>query len=424
MTFLVVCLYTCVIFLRPAEILPVFHGVPFFLIFSILSVVCVVVEGGKCPRLPQNKMLLFFAVSVVLSNITVGWVGGAWGALYRMSTNLVYYFCLLKVLTTKKRITAFLYVLTGLIFVLSVHGFIQAKTGVGFGDIKPFFDTREGGVYRIRYSGTLNDPNDFSLVLVSFLAFPLLGIRYKKWSILLKILIGGVVVLVGYNIYCTYSRGAIVGTLILLILFFAVKKISIKRLTQGLAFAVLLMMLAPAVSGLLGTASLEEESAAGRVIAWEKGLQAFRKHPLFGIGYNRFDEIHNHAAHNAYVQVMTEEGTVGLYFFMGMIYFNLCHLLSIMKLDIPDSDDAYLVHSLFIALVVFFVMILFLSRAYNLYIYLLMALSSAVIAKYPDIISNGKGRIHPTGGDWFNISLLTVFFIFGIYIIVRFGLRG
>lgn len=422
MAFITVCMYTCVIFLRPAEILPALQGIPFFLIFSILSILTVALEQAQSPKLPQNKLLILFAFAVIISNITVGWFGGATGAAYRMSTNLVYYFCLIRTLSNRDRITKFIYLLFFLTIILSIHGVIQSKTGYGFGNITPLFDSREGGVMRIRYSGTLNDPNDLSLILVPFLTFAIIGIIYKKWPLIIKLFMIPAIALVAVNIRLTYSRGAIVGSLVLLALVIAIKKLSLKKMLQGIGVCIMLLMFAPAISGLLGTASFEEESAAGRVVAWEQGLIAFKYQPIFGIGYDRWYEIHKHAAHNTYVQVMTEEGVVGLFGFLGFIYFTIVQLTTVMKSPNLTKDDLYLIHAGFISLVVFLIMAFFLSRAYNLYIYLFVALNSAIASQY--ITEENSANFRFTNKHVRFISFLTIGFVIFVYLIVTLGLRG
>ena len=97
------------------------------------------------------------------------------------------------------------------------------------------------------------------------------------------------------------------------------------------------------VVGLLtGAYILKKESVAGRIITWSASKEAFKEHPLFGVGYGRFTAVYGDAqatfflkqdrtheeimtadtveyAFNEYVQIAVELGIVGLGLFLLMI---------------------------------------------------------------------------------------------------------
>ena len=51
-----------------------------------------------------------------------------------------------------------------------------------------------------------------------------------------------------------------------------------------------------------------ESSAQGRVQAWAEGLQMFKSHPLFGVGFGRYTDFNRLVAHNSFVHTLGELG--------------------------------------------------------------------------------------------------------------------
>ena len=63
-----------------------------------------------------------------------------------------------------------------------------------------------------------------------------------------------------------------------------------------------------------------ESSAQGRVQSWAEGLQMFKSHPLFGVGFGRYTDFNRLVAHNSFVHTLGELGFLGAFAFVGMGY--------------------------------------------------------------------------------------------------------
>src|SRR5262249_54778872 len=69
--------------------------------------------------------------------------------------------------------------------------------------------------------------------------------------------------------------------------------------------------------------SADEESAHGRVVAWQAGLEMIQSSPVWGVGEDQFVEHHNLTAHNSLVLCLAELGLLGTMFWIGLFYFAL-----------------------------------------------------------------------------------------------------
>jgi putative inorganic carbon (HCO3(-)) transporter len=182
-----------------------------------------------------------------------------------------------------------------------------------------------------------------------------------------------------YAIYLTHSRGAVVGLSAMILLTLR------KRLGSVRTFALVgVLVVAAAVTNLAGSRaySVNEASAGGRIEVWSVGLEMFRAHPLFGVGYGNFVENsaeYGLTAHNSFVLCLAELGLIGCFFWLALIVATARELQAAERA--PSAGEPEGLHKLIVALkaslVGFLVCALFLSRAYAPHLYLLLGLCSA-----------------------------------------------
>ncbi|MDF1730778.1 MAG: O-antigen ligase family protein [Minwuia sp.] len=178
----------------------------------------------------------------------------------------------------------------------------------------------------------LGDPNDLSLVLLFGAGWALAAADTAGLGRMLRI--GGMVifVLIACAIVATQSRGGLLG-IAAVIGVFASRRVKSKLLlgTAGvLAMAVLF-----AVAGIddrqSGGAHEEgiDESAMGRIYAWQAAIGMALAKPLFGVGLDNFYfnyylfsphwDGKNHAVHSTWFGVIAETGIVGFAAFATMV---------------------------------------------------------------------------------------------------------
>jgi O-antigen ligase len=78
-----------------------------------------------------------------------------------------------------------------------------------------------------------------------------------------------------------------------------------------------------------------EESAAERLVVWERAKTIFSDHPVMGIGFNGFwfasQDLNLHNVHNYYLQMAAEMGTVGLVMLVALLVASARHGLRLYR---------------------------------------------------------------------------------------------
>jgi putative inorganic carbon (HCO3(-)) transporter len=137
--------------------------------------------------------------------------------------------------------------------------------------------------------------------------------KYRKWLYLAAVLFSI------HPMFFSYSRGAYIAMLAVIVVYGLIKKRSLLVLVAALVFT-WQVILPPSVVDrieMTETTSGElEESAADRVILWEHAKQLFEENPVFGIGFNGFPFTLQGQrltdTHNFYMKTASEQGVIGL----------------------------------------------------------------------------------------------------------------
>ncbi|MGF1756769.1 O-antigen ligase family protein [Photobacterium sagamiensis] len=178
----------------------------------------------------------------------------------------------------------------------------------------------------------LGDPNDLALVLMFPAAFALSLMLNKGIGFFSRSLGFMSFISLFSAVIATQSRGGLLG-IMAVIGVFAYRRTQSKSLflIGGALVAALLYTVAGIsgrASGGAGEAGIDE-SAMGRLYAWEAAFHMALENPLFGVGIDNFyynyyfyskhwDGL-NHAVHSTWFGVLAETGFVGLLVFIAMI---------------------------------------------------------------------------------------------------------
>ncbi len=177
----------------------------------------------------------------------------------------------------------------------------------------------------------LGDPNDLSLVLMFPLSFAV-GLSVSPTGRLDRLIgiLGSIAIIAA--IIATQSRGGLLGMMAVfgVVGWRLVKNKAMLILVGAIGLAVLF-----AVAGISSRASggaHEEgidESAMGRIYAWEAAIRMAARRPLTGVGLDNFVPNYffysdhwdgmNHAVHSTWFGVLGETGMPGLVVFVSMI---------------------------------------------------------------------------------------------------------
>ena len=230
---------------------------------------------------------------------------------------------------------------------------------------------------RVRGLGQMNDPNDLALVLVAFL--PFLGLAWRKGRTVRNVLLLGLpAAFLVYGIYLTRSRGGMLGILAVCFAGLVGRVSRTKALVATAAMAAIFL----AANFTAGRAvSTSEESAAQRIDAWSEGLDMFRSSPVLGVGFQNFTDRHDLTAHNSFVLCFAELGAVGYFFWLALLVVAILQLEQVRQCtddglggDVLRRQARVLIASFAGMLAAAF----FLSRSYNVALYLLVGLAFAL----------------------------------------------
>jgi O-antigen ligase len=269
-----------------------------------------------------------------------------------------------------------------------------------------------------RLAGPLGDPNYYAQILLPIVPLGLLTIRRER-SRLLRIAAGATTVLVVVAMAFTYSRGAAVALLALVIAMTVMGYLRAVHLATVAAGIAILLAVVPAyrervesiasVGGATARAGQEtsaDESSRSRTTEMLAAGLAFLDHPAFGVGPGGFPfyyqeyaprvgiEVHEkatsgaekgeaakRAAHDVFIGVAADLGAAGLAVFAAILGLTAAGLLRVRRRwGALRPDLVNLADSLFLALLAYVVAGLFLSLAFERYLWLLVALGGAAVA--------------------------------------------
>jgi O-antigen ligase len=286
---------------------------------------------------------------------------------------------------------------------LAIAFLAGAVTAAAYGLVTPASEEELG-----RLSSSVLDPNQLASVLVAGLPLAATLALMARKAPLARLAAVGAGLFCLLSLCLTVSRGGLIalaaslaaaailgGRWRLPIIAMAIVTISV---TVGY-FAVL----APesALERITQTTRGESEVTEGRTTIWQVAWRAFEAHPVRGVGAGNFQEAAPHyllqpgslgrtdtiidqplATHNTYLQILAEEGIVGLALFLSVIVFCLGSVIRAATLfkRRSDRDMEALARALAVALIGTVVADFFLSQEFSKQLWLLMGICPAMLA--------------------------------------------
>lgn len=397
MRFTLFLLVNALLFVRPGEIVPELGEVPIYLICIVACLAAswpAILELWRRPNpaVPPILLCVFcLAALVPVSLAANGKMDEAIEFGFEFAKVLVYLvlFAALVDSTEKLRqlfgwLGIFAAVTAGLA-VVQYHGAIQVSQPQGGhrGFVQDYeIDRLTGEVTVFRRmcgTGLFNDPNDLGLLLVTGILIALYGM-VAAGAGLRRLLWGGALLLFGYALFLTHSRGSFLALLAGLGTLFQARYGWKRTVLAGAAgLPVLLVVFAGRMTDF---SAVTQGTGASRVELWSDGLFMFKEAPLFGIGMNQFTTRSSHVAHNSFIHCYTELGFLGGTFFLGAFYLACFALLRLGRQREEGELDPELgrLHPFLLAVVVAYVAgIFFLSRSYVVPTYTILGLGVAAL---------------------------------------------
>lgn len=273
------------------------------------------------------------------------------------------------------------------------------KKGVSTGDEEPGEESTPG-----RVAGPVGETNRYAQVMVVLLPlglFQMLSERSRRR----RILIGAACVPILIAVLLTFSRGAGVAIVLVLLAMLVLGYVRVKHFA-AIATAILLIILCAAPAYLHRMATLEnlgnlltsrgvgvDSSSRGRATLYIATAKVFLDHPILGVGpgqarsymsrYSRegFLRIEGtKRSHNMYLEELANTGILGFAGFMCVLMVVLKQLFSLRRrLEPRNYEYACIVTGLFFSIFTYLCTALFLHLSYERYYWILLALAGAAI---------------------------------------------
>lgn len=299
--------YLFLLYVRPQEFIPVLSGIPLLPVVLVLATVFWFKEPHRDMQSPQFKLMGWLYFLMCWSLLKGGLFEQAGEVLGGFFPPLLLFILIASGINTLSRMRM-LFVVIGIVMtIISLHSIDEAANGIGWTGAVPL----QG---RVIYLGFLSDPNDLSMAML--MALPLMGYTAYKAGLIMRVFWLAAIGALMYAIALCDSRGAMLA-LACMLLHFCVLRFGVRR-----SMLVAPFMLAPLAflgSSRMGDMSAKEESAEGRVRAWQQGFLMFYSNPLFGVGRGEFTSYHHITAHNSYMLVLAELGFVGFWVWISLL---------------------------------------------------------------------------------------------------------
>jgi putative inorganic carbon (hco3(-)) transporter len=204
-----------------------------------------------------------------------------------------------------------------------------------------------------RAAGPITDPNDFGYLQACVLPLSvyLLALEPRR-----RVLWGLCFALMAGAILASLSRGALVGLGGLLIWALATRRIPLGGilLAGGTVLAVgalALVIWSPLINDRLQSHDkIAQQNVNSRIAFWSAAVRMWEDHPVVGVGVDRYgieapSYVRNSqiildrpAAHDSYLQILAEQGALGLLTFLGFLLSTWALLLRAHRLALARDD--------------------------------------------------------------------------------------
>jgi O-antigen ligase len=385
----------------------------------LLSPFLIYVVGERRPLVVTAALPLMIVYLVVLV-LAAAVAGGARASTVApvitfLSEGLLLYLLVTNAIRTPRQLRAVIWTVIlagafmGLISLWQelTHSYHQTLGGLGQLD-STGFDVGNGlsKDLRPRLAGPIGEKNRYAQVLLVLLPLAVSRMRAEP-NRRLRLLAAGCAGLILCGVVLTFSRGAAVAALILVLVAAALRLISLRQLVAMVAVvATLVALIAPdyvtRLQSLGGAdAALSQQSSGvdaaiqGRATENIAALGVFRDHPLLGVGTGQFFSRYsaqygnaldlrfleqNRRAHNLYLEIAADTGLLGLGAFLAIV---LVTLVSLRRLTVRcrtrNPALASMGDALLAALIAYLASGLFLQLAYQRYFWFLVALANAAV---------------------------------------------
>jgi len=391
-------IYLVLLYIRPQDFIPALERMRIMLVLaSAILVIFFIHKTFRRARISifatrQHILMFILLVIVPVSDIVNGRFAESWDGLNEFLTVFLLFFLIVNIVDDEDKFRKVCWVLVSLTVLISINGIIMHFRGTGLAGSTPVEGTR------VRWIGIFGDPNDYALAINSFFPFLLVTLFDRTVSRTSRFLILVGVLISVLTLYYTNSRGGFIAFLCIIGIFSVKRWGLLKGIAVGAVFLAAGIALAPSR---MGNLSPYEVSAAGRVNSWIDGLVYLKGHPIFGIGFQNFEDYSTLAAHSAFIKCMAELGMTGYFVWMAILYVSYTDVIKVSgkkNAAVALRRNAFERYAeiLQLSLIGFAASAVFLSQTFMPVLYLLVALSTLAShntlsgLRFPRFLSGGE----------------------------------
>jgi hypothetical protein len=441
MQFFLFILANALLFIRPSELIPDLHAVEIYRWFILA---CLVVSA---PAVLKQASLRFPGVPPIVTCVLLllpaifasGFFHGDTELMQETTVEFVkiviYFLLLISLVTDVAHLRKFLRWIcifsaaVTLIAVLRYHADLEGpppvrkhnpgnqKTTHGTYVVDEVRDPQTGQLVKVNRmcgTGIFNDPNDFSLILVTaipmclcWLTDPQSKVSKPFWLILLLFF--------GYALMLTHSRGGFLAMMAGLVTLVHLKYGAKKTILLGVIFMPLLLV---AFAGRMTSISADEGTGQARIQLWSDGLDIFRYSPVIGIGMDNYRQFSNHVAHQSFIHCFTELGLIGGTLFLGAFFLALKGMYDLRnRLEDVEPELRRLYPFVCAMLIAYTVGICFLSRSYIVPTYMMLGVAIVYLRLHSTQTIDPLPRW--TAATWPKLAGVSVCFLVTAFVFVR-----
>jgi len=321
MEFFGLLIFLFLVYIRPQDFVPGLLGARLVFVAMALTIFYWIMtevqrRTTKLFNLTQDFWLFGLAVAVLISTFKINWLSYTLNTLVEMSKLLAFYFMVSFIIDSEKRLEVFV---KFLVFFTMAVCFVAALQPFGIDIFKVGMSED-----RIQGVGIFQNPNYLAYSAIFALPFAY-NLLVRSQGFANRMLGFSALSVLVWAIFLTKSRGGFICFVLTMLFTIGQTRGRVFRLLVNL-FSVLIILLAVTNGfGRMGTLlNMQQDSAImDRVEAWYVAIQLFKESPLTGIGYGRFEEYSRKAAHSSFVQIGVENGVIGLFLWVGFLYFLL-----------------------------------------------------------------------------------------------------
>ncbi len=300
------------------------------------------------PMPPLTLSLGAFLVVAIATFVIGGASPNGYPELRSLSTGLLFFTGIALMVDTPRRR---LWALSGIAAAVALVGSVAAYERITGAVTAQAFFTPDGALVG-RVAAGFGHPNELGGFLIVLLPFVIAGgllARRGRWAFAVAAALGI------YGVYASFSRGALVGLVLVPFFFLRGRRV----LVLAPVLALLLALTAP---GLVGErfATLTESGSevATRVDFWRTAAEIWQQSPVLGVGLGRFPEAYAESrlpgrgflpgtlseppphAHNVLLQTAATEGLVGLVVLIAILAAAMAAALALRR-DVDRSTSIF-----------------------------------------------------------------------------------